>query len=428
MEEIKFALDTFYAIMSGALVMWMAAGFTMLEAGLVQKKDVSEIVTKNLGLFSIACVMYLVCGFVLMYPSDAIFAIAGGLDDAGEAISYGILPAIGTSWGLSADMPLEEIGMAYSMDYSQQADFFFQVVFVATAMSIVSGAVAGRMKLIPFFIFTVILTGFIYPIQGYWNWGGGFLSTLGYSDYAGSGTVHLLGAAAALGVVTLLGPRNGKYGANGSVNPMPGSNIPLAALGVLILWLGWFGFNGGSVLSADPGATSLTLVTTCLAAAAGGVIASLVSTIMYKNLDLTMFLNGILGGLVAITAGADQMSPTDAILIGGIAGAFIVFAVSLIDKLKLDDPVGAIAVHLVCGIWGTLAVGIFGNLASGSQFLSQLLGISAYAIFCIITSFIIIYTLKKTIGIRVSEKEELEGLDANEHGMDAYPDFRLNEH
>ena len=227
--------------------------------------------------------------------------------------------------------------------------------------------------------------------------------------------------------VCLLGARIGKF-KNGQIQAIPGHNIPLATAGVLILWLGWFGFNGGSVLSADPGLTSLTLVTTCLAAAAGGVIASLVSTIMYKNLDLTMFLNGILGGLVAITAGADQMSPTDAILIGGIAGALIVFAVSLIDKLKLDDPVGAIAVHLICGVWGTLAVGIFGNLASGSQFLSQLFGVAVYAIFCIVTSFIIIYTLKKTIGIRVSEKEELEGLDAHEHGMDAYPDFRLNEH
>ena len=228
--------------------MWMAAGFTMLEAGLVQKKDVSEIVTKNLGLFSIACVMYLVCGFALMYPADAIFAIAGGLDEAGEAVSYGILPAIATSWGLSADMPLEEIGMAYGMDYSQQADFFFQVVFVATAMSIVSGAVAGRMKLIPFFIFAVILTGFIYPIQGYWNWGGGFLNQMGYSDYAGSGIVHMAGAAAALAGVLILGPRKGKYSADGTPNAIPGANMPLATLGTFILWMGWFGFNGLSLI------------------------------------------------------------------------------------------------------------------------------------------------------------------------------------
>ena len=230
MEEIKFALDTFYAVMAGALVMWMAAGFTMLEAGLVQKKDVSEIVTKNLGLYSIACIMYLLCGFVLMYPSGSAF---------GLEFFDGYLPAIGSSVSLSTGLPNEEIGMPYGMDYSQQADFFFQVVFVATAMSIVSGAVAGRMKLIPFFIFAVILTGFIYPIQGYWNWGGGFLNQMGYSDYAGSGTVHLCGAAAALAVVMVLGPRKGKYGYDGSVNPMPGSNIPLAALGAWILWLGY---------------------------------------------------------------------------------------------------------------------------------------------------------------------------------------------
>ena len=302
-------------------------------------------------------------------------------------------------------------------------------MFAATAATIVSGAVAERMKILPFMIFTILYVGFVYPIAGSWKWGGGFLDQLDtpFYDFAGSTLVHSVGGWAALVAVCLLGSRIGKF-KNGKIQAIPGHNIPLATAGVLILWLGWFGFNGGSVLSADPGATSLTLVTTCLAAAAGGVIASLVSTIMYKNLDLTMFLNGILGGLVAITAGADKMSPTDAILIGGIAGAFIVFAVSLIDKLKLDDPVGAIAVHLVCGIWGTLAVGIFGNLASGSQLLSQLLGVSVYALFCIMTSFIIVFTLKKTIGIRVSEKEELEGLDAHEHGMDAYPDFRLNEH
>ena len=336
MEEIKFALDTFYAIMSGALVMWMAAGFTMLEAGLVQKKDVSEIVTKNLGLFSIACVMYLVCGFVLMYPSDAIFAIAGGLDEAGDVISYGILPSIGTSWGLSTDMPLEEIGMAYSMDYSQQADFFFQVVFVATAMSIVSGAVAGRMKLIPFFIFTVILTGFIYPIQGYWNWGGGFLSTLGYSDYAGSGTVHLLGAAAALGVVTLLGPRNGKYGANGSVNPMPGSNIPLAALGVLILWLGWFGFNGGSELVISDEASAIAVSQVFLntnMAAAGGVIGALIlSLAMTGKSDVTMVINGAIAGLVAITAGPSAPSGGEAVIIGLIGGCIVYASILFFDR------------------------------------------------------------------------------------------------
>jgi Amt family ammonium transporter len=332
-------------------------------------------------------------------------------------------------FGISAPLKDGALDLAYNEGYTFWTDFLFQGMFAATAATIVSGAVAERMKILPFMIFTIIYIGLVYPIAGSWKWGGGFLDQLDtpFYDFAGSTLVHSVGGWAALVAVCLLGARIGKF-KNRKIQAIPGHNIPLATAGVLILWLGWFGFNGGSVLSADPGLTSLTLVTTCLAAAAGGVIASLVSTIMYKNLDLTMFLNGILGGLVAITAGADQMSPTDAILIGGIAGALIVFAVSLIDKLKLDDPVGAIAVHLICGVWGTLAVGIFGNLASGSQFLSQLFGVAVYAIFCIVTSFIIIYTLKKTIGIRVSEKEELEGLDAHEHGMDAYPDFRLNEH
>jgi Amt family ammonium transporter len=333
--------------------------------------------------------------------------------------------------GFGLSSPLTDAGsldLAYNEGYTYWTDFLFQGMFAATAATIVSGAVAERMKILPFMIFTIVYVGFIYPIAGSWKWGGGFLQTLKtpFYDFAGSTLVHSVGGWAALVAVYLLGARIGKF-KNGKAQAIPGHNIPLATAGVLILWLGWFGFNGGSVLSADPGLTSLTLVTTCLAAAAGGVIAALVSTIMYKNLDLTMFLNGILGGLVGITAGADQMSPTDAILIGAIAGAIIVFAVSLIDKLKLDDPVGAIAVHLVCGIWGTLAVGLFGNLAGADQFISQLIGVGSYAVFCIVSSFIIIFTLKKTIGIRVSEKEELEGLDTHEHGMDAYSDFRLNE-
>jgi Amt family ammonium transporter len=426
MEEIKFALDTFYAIMSGALVMWMAAGFTMLEAGLVQKKDVSEIITKNLGLFSIACVMYLVCGFVLMYPSDAIFAIAGGLDDAGEAISYGILPAIGTSWGLSADMPLEEIGMAYGMDYSQQADFFFQVVFVATAMSIVSGAVAGRMKLIPFFIFTVILTGFIYPIQGYWNWGGGFLSTLGYSDYAGSGTVHLLGAAAALGVVTLLGPRNGKYGANGSVNPMPGSNIPLAALGVLILWLGWFGFNGGSELVISNEASAIAVSQVFLntnMAAAGGVIGALVlSLALTGKSDVTMVINGAIAGLVAITAGPSAPSGGEAVIIGLIGGCIVYASILFFDRtLKIDDPVGAISAHGIVGIFGVMVVP-FTN--ADASLLTQLYGVLAISGFGFLASYASVYLINLVMPIRASDEEQSVGLDVSEIGVEAYPEFK----
>jgi Amt family ammonium transporter len=426
MEEIKFALDTFYAIMSGALVMWMAAGFTMLEAGLVQKKDVSEIVTKNLGLFSIACVMYLVCGFALMYPADAVFAIAGGLDEAGEAISYGIFPAIATSWGLSADMPLEEIGMAYGMDYSQQADFFFQVVFVATAMSIVSGAVAGRMKLIPFFIFTVILTAFIYPVQGYWNWGGGFLNVLGYSDYAGSGTVHLLGAAAALGVVTLLGARNGKYGADGSINPMPGSNIPLAALGVLILWLGWFGFNGGSELVISDEASAIAVSQVFLntnMAAAGGVIGALVlSLVMTGKSDVTMVINGAIAGLVAITAGPSAPSGGESVIIGFLGGLLVYASILFFDsKLKVDDPVGAISAHGIVGIFGVMVVP-FTN--PDATFLIQLVGVISIAGFGFMASYGAVYLINMITPIRATDEEQALGLDASEIGVEAYPEFK----
>src|SRR5210317_588059 len=417
MEEIKFALDTFYAIMSGALVMWMAAGFTMLEAGLVQKKDVSEIVTKNLGLFSIACVMYL---------SDAIFSISGGLDGAGEAIVYGILPAIGTSWGLSADMPLEEIGMAYGMDYSQQADFFFQVVFVATAMSIVSGAVAGRMKLIPFFIFTVILTAFIYPVQGYWNWGGGFLSTLGYSDYAGSGTVHLLGAAAALGVVTLLGARNGKYGADGSINPMPGSNIPLAALGVLILWLGWFGFNGGSELVISDEASAIAVSQVFLntnMAAAGGVIGALVlSLALTGKSDVTMVINGAIAGLVAITAGPSAPTGGESVIIGFLGGLLVYASILFFDsKLKIDDPVGAISAHGIVGIFGVMVVP-FTN--ADASFLMQFIGVLSIAGFGFIASYGAVYVINMFMPIRATDEEQALGLDASEIGVEAYPEFK----
>jgi Amt family ammonium transporter len=426
MEEIKFALDTFYAIMSGALVMWMAAGFTMLEAGLVQKKDVSEIVTKNLGLFSIASVMYLVCGFMLMYPTDAVFSISGGLDEAGEAIVYGILPAIGSSWGLSADMPLEEIGMAYGMDYSQQADFFFQVVFVATAMSIVSGAVAGRMKLIPFFIFAIILTAFIYPVQGYWNWGGGFLSVLGYSDYAGSGTVHLLGAAAALGVVTLLGPRAGKYGADGSINPLPGSNIPLAALGVLILWLGWFGFNGGSELVISDEASAIAVSQVFLntnMAAAGGVLGALVlSLIMTKKSDVTMVINGAIAGLVAITAGPSAPTGGESVIIGFLGGLLVYASILFFDsKLKVDDPVGAISAHGIVGIFGVMVVPFTNGDAS---FLIQFVGVLAIAGFGFIASYGAVYVINMVTPIRATDEEQAIGLDASEIGVEAYPEFK----
>jgi len=397
-----------------ALVFFMHLGFAFLEIGLTRQKNTINILFKNIFIITVGLLLYCLVGFNLMYPGFA--------ED-----SLGFFGFAG--FGLDAPLANGALDLAYNEGYTYWTDFLFQGMFAATAATIVSGAVAERMKLGPFMIFTILYVGFIYPWAGSWKWGGGFLQMRDtpFYDFAGSTLVHSVGGWAALVAVWLLGSRIGKF-KDGKPQAIPGHNIPLATAGVLILWLGWFGFNGGSVLSADPAGTSLTLVTTCLAAAAGGVIAFLVSTLLYKNFDLTMFLNGILGGLVGITAGADQMSPTDAIIIGAVAGAIIVFAVSLIDKLRLDDPVGAIAVHLVCGIWGTLAVGIFGNLAGWDQFVSQLVGVGSYALVCIVSSFIIIFALKKTVGIRVSEKEELEGLDKHEHGMNAYPDFRLNEH
>ena len=411
MEEIKFALDTFYAVMAGALVMWMAAGFTMLEAGLVQKKDVSEIVTKNLGLYSIACIMYLACGFVLMYPSGTFID--------------GIIPSIGTAWGLATDNPIEEIGMAYGMDYSAQADFFFQVVFVATAMSIVSGAVAGRMKLLPFFIFAIVLTGFIYPIQGYWNWGGGFLAANGYSDYAGSGTVHLCGAAAALAVVLVLGPRNGKYNSDGSSNGMPGSNIPMAALGAWILWLGWFGFNGGSELVVSSEASAIAVSQVFLntnMAAAGGVVAALMaSLILTGKMDVTMAINGAIAGLVAITAGPSAPSGGEAVIIGALGGLLVYSSILYFDrKLNLDDPVGAISAHGIVGIFGVMVV----PFTSNASFVWQFYGVLAIAGFSFIMSLVTILVINKFMPIRASDEEQFEGLDVSEIGVEAYPEFK----
>ena len=408
--EIAFSLDTLYAVLCGALVMFMAAGFTMLEAGLVQKKDVSEIVTKNIGLYAIACIMYLVCGFVLMYPAGAYIE--------------GILPAFGTSLGLSTALPLEEIGMEYGMEYSQQADFFFQVVFVATAMSIVSGAVAGRMKLLPFFLFAVVLTGFIYPIQGYWNWGGGFLNTMGYSDYAGSGTVHLAGAAAALAVVLVLGPRKDKFSKDGRSNPLPGSNIPLAALGVWILWLGWFGFNGGSELvvsnEASAIAVSQVFLNTNMAASGGVVAAILMSLFRTGKMDVTMAMNGAIAGLVAITAGPSAPSAGAATLIGVAGGILVYFSIIFFDKtLKLDDPVGAISAHGVVGMLGLLVV----PFTSDTSFIHQIIGIIAIAGFSFVASFIAIKVINAFMPIRATDEEQEAGLDYAEIGVEAYPEF-----
>ena len=435
MEEIKFALDTFYAVMAGALVMWMAAGFTMLEAGLVQKKDVSEIVTKNLGLYSIACIMYLVCGFVLMYPSGS------ALSWLGVEFLDGYLPAIGSSVTLSTGLPNEDIGIPYGMEYSQQADFFFQVVFVATAMSIVSGAVAGRMKLLPFYLFAVILTGFIYPIQGYWNWGEGFLNQMGYSDYAGSGTVHLCGAAAALAVVMVLGPRKGKYGYDGSVNPMPGSNIPLAALGAWILWLGWFGFNGGSELAvaSEESAVNVAQVfmNTNMSAAGGVVAALLMSLIMTGKMDVTMAINGAIAGLVAITASPAAPSAGVAVLIGAAGGVLVYLSIIFFDtKLKLDDPVGAISAHGVVGILGVMVVpftsgdltavpeGEEPGLTKSMEFVWQFIGVVSIAGFTFISSLITTLVINKFMPIRATDEEQDLGLDVSEIGIEAYPEFK----
>ncbi len=396
-----------------ALVFFMHLGFSLLEIGLTRQKNTINILFKNIFIICVGLLLYCLVGFNLMYP---------GFEEGASGF-FGF-----SGFGLDSPLTTEgTLDLNYNAGYTYWTDFLFQGMFAATAATIVSGAVAERVKIGPFMIFTIIYVGLVYPIAGSWKWGEGWLHQLGFYDFAGSTLVHSVGGWAALVAVWLLGARIGKF-KDGKSFVILGHNLPLATAGVLILWLGWFGFNGGSVLSADPAATSLTLVTTSLAAAAGGVSSFLISTLAYKNYDLTMFLNGILGGLVGITAGADQMSPTDAILIGVIAGGLIVGAVALVDKIRLDDPVGAIAVHLICGIWGTLAVGIFGNLAGFDQFLNQLIGVAAYAVFCLATSFIILFTLKKVVGIRVSEAEEINGLDDYEHGMSAYPDFRLNEH
>jgi len=386
-------------------------GFAFLESGLTRQKNTINILFKNFFVITVGLLIYCIGGFNLMYP---------GFEDG----DIGIFKFAG--FGITAP----EGGMDFSYadgGYTWWTDFLFQGMFAATAATIVSGAVAERIKLSGFMLFAILYVGLVYPIVGSWKWGGGFLDGLGFYDFAGSTLVHSVGGWAALIAVYLLGARIGKFDQNGKARALPGHNLPLGAAGVLILWLGWFGFNGGSVLSADPTLTSLTLVTTCLAAAAGGVSAAFFANFLYKNYDLTMFMNGVLGGLVGITAGADQMSPTDSILIGLIAGIIVVLGISFIEKLKLDDPVGAIAVHLICGIWGTLAVGCFGEMAGVDQFLIQLAGVGIIGSFCVISSFILLLIVKSTTGLRVSEEEEKKGLDLSEHSMEAYADFRLNQ-
>jgi ammonium transporter, Amt family len=409
--EVRYALDTFYFLVSGALVMWMAAGFSMLEAGLVRAKNTAEILTKNIGLYAIACIMYMLCGYGIMYGH-------GG----------GIIPSFGM---LSADdhdaamvLAAAAAGAEDAPYYSKLSDFFFQVVFVATAMSIVSGAVAERMKLWSFFVFAVVFTGFVYPVQGYWKWGGGWLDQLGFLDFAGSGIVHMAGGAAALAGVLLLGARKGKYGPAGDVRPIPGANLPLATLGTFILWFGWFGFNGGSELRVsdvgESNAVARVFVNTNMAAAGGVVAALLLARGWFGKADLTMALNGALAGLVAITAEPLTPTPIVATGIGAIGGLIVVVSIIGLDKLRIDDPVGAISVHGVVGIWGLLAVCLTNPDAT---LVAQLIGLGAIFAWVFAVSLGLWLLLKLTIGIRVSEQSEYEGVDREECGLEAYPEF-----
>jgi Amt family ammonium transporter len=403
--ELQYALDTFYFLMCGALVMWMAAGFAMLEAGLVRSKNTTEILTKNISLFAVACTMYMVCGYHIMYA------------DLGDLLLRGI-----TGDGAT--------GMEEPATYAPSADFYFQVVFVATAMSIVSGAVAERMKLWAFLAFAVVMTGFIYPMEGSWTWGGQSvfglytLGDLGFSDFAGSGIVHMAGASAALAGVLLLGARKGKYGADGSINAIPGANLPMATLGTFILWLGWFGFNGGSVLATasveSANAVAVVFLNTNAAASGGLIAALIVARFMFGKADLTMALNGALAGLVAITAEPSTPTALQATLFGGLGGVLVVFSILALDKLKIDDPVGAISVHGVVGLLGLLLVPLTND---ASTFSGQLIGAATIFIWVFGASAVVWSILKSTMGIRVSQEEEFDGVDLSECGMEAYPEF-----
>ncbi|MGB0357933.1 MAG: ammonium transporter [Flavobacteriaceae bacterium] len=410
MDTALFTANNVWMMICTALVFFMHMGFSFLEAGLTRQKNTVNILFKNFFVITAGLLIYALAGFNLMYPGFEEGAI-GFFKFAG----WGIAPPEGGMTAAYADG-----------GYTWWTDFLFQGMFAATAATIVSGAVAERIKLEAFMLFAVLYVGIVYPIVGSWQWGGGFLSSWGFYDFAGSTLVHSVGGWAALIVIYFLGARIGKFNSDGTSNPIFGHNVPIAAGGVLILWLGWFGFNGGSVLSADPETTSLVLVTTSLAAAAGGVIASLFSHILYKNYDITMFMNGVLGGLVAITAGADQMSTGEAMIVGAIGGIVVVLAIALLEKLKLDDPVGAIAVHLFAGMWGTLAVGLFGALAGFDQFMVQLAGVGIVGAFCVLSTLILVFLVKSLVGLRVSKTEEIEGLDDAEHGMAAYADFSVS--
>jgi Amt family ammonium transporter len=431
--ELQYAMDTFYFLVSGALVMWMAAGFAMLESGLVRAKNTTEILTKNVALYSISCIMYMIVGYMIMY-GDSLFLAGIALDGAENADAL-------TSAVLAESA---EAGFDGGAVYANASDFFFQVVFVATAMSIVSGAVAERMKLWAFLLFAVVMTGFIYPMEGNWTWGGGSVFGLfalndiendagevvmaaiagGFVDFAGSGIVHMAGASAALAGVLLLGARKGKYTADGKVNAIPGANLPLATLGMFILWMGWFGFNGGSVLKlgdiASANAVAMVFLNTNTAAAGGLIAALIVARLLFGKADLTMALNGALAGLVAITAGPDTPSPLMATLIGAVGGVLVVFSILALDKMKIDDPVGAISVHGTVGIWGLLAVPLTN---SDATFLGQIVGAATIFVWVFVASFIVWLIIKAIMGLRVSEEEEYEGTDIGECGLEAYPEF-----
>ncbi|MBU2965539.1 ammonium transporter [Amphritea sp. 2_MG-2023] len=407
--ELSYALDTFYFLMCTVLVMWMAAGFAMLEAGLVRSKNTVEILNKNALLYGIACVAYLVVGYNVMYPANPVNSFIPGLD-----------------FLLGGDNTTESVvaGGDDAPYYSSMADFIFQAVFAAATMSIVSGAVAERMRLWPFLIFAVVMVSVIYPVEGYWKWGGGFLDELGFQDFAGSVVVHMAGAAAALAAVILVGPRKGRYGPNGEVRAIPGANLPMATLGMFILWMGWFGFNGGSELKIanveEANAVAKIFVNTNAAAAAGMVVAALFARALFGKTDLTMTINGALAGLVAITAEPLAPDAGTASLIGAVGGLVVVISVLALDKMKLDDPVGAISVHGAAGIWGIFAVLISNPDAT---FMGQLTGTVVTFAWMFIASFIVLLIIKKTIGLRASEEEEMEGMDVYECGMEAYPEF-----
>jgi|TARA_X000000950_G_scaffold143612_1_gene177915 Amt family ammonium transporter len=397
--QLSYAVDTFYFLVMGVLVMFMAPGFAMLEAGMVQSKNTSEILTKNVALFAIASVMYLLIGYAIMYGGGGM--LIGSENTVDDVLASG--------------------GDVY---YSARSDFFFQVVFVATAMSIISGAVAERMKLWSFLLFAVVMTGFIYPFQGSWSWGGGFLSDAGFIDFAGSGIVHMCGAAAALAGVLLLGPRNGKYGPNGEINPIPGSNMPLATLGMFILWFGWFGFNGGSELMLsnidEANAVAQVFVNTNMAAAGGLIAALVLARAMFGKADLTMALNGALAGLVSITAEPLSGTNVESMLIGAVGGLIVVLSIVGLDKMRIDDPVGAISVHGTCGIWGLLAVLITNDDATLA---GQLTGLGAILGFTFAAALVVWFIIKMLFGIRLSDEDQMVGADSAEIGIAAYPEF-----